>query len=75
MSCPKCSLGHQEEFLAEMVVHPHGLKNLDNSGILPFPKLSVCLECGYVQFTVPKTELALLAATPPIAPLTMAAAG
>jgi hypothetical protein len=57
MSCPKCSLGHQEEFLAEMVVHPHGLKNLDNSGILLFPKLSVCLECGYVQFTVPQNGI------------------
>jgi hypothetical protein len=71
MSCPKCLLGHQEKFSAEMLVHLHGIKNLDNSGILLFPKLSVCLDCGYVEFTVPKTELALLAA----APLTMAAAG
>jgi hypothetical protein len=68
MSCPQCLLDHQEEFSAEMAVHLHGLKNLDNSGILLFPKLSVCLDCGYVQFTVPKMELALLAAAPPIAP-------
>jgi hypothetical protein len=75
MSCPICMLGHQSEFTAEMLVHLPGLKNLDKSGVLLFPKLSVCLECGHVEFTVPKTELALLAAAQPIAPMTMAAAG
>jgi hypothetical protein len=65
MSCPKRLLGHHGEYSAEMVVHLHGLKNLDKPSILLFPKLSVCLDCGYVQFTVPEKELALLASDSP----------
>ena len=75
MSCPKCSLGNQVEFSAEMVVHLSGLKNLDKSGVLLFTKLKVCLGCGSAQFTVPETELAVLAAAPPSQQLTMAAVG
>jgi hypothetical protein len=46
-----------------MIVHPRGLKNLGNPGVWIFPKLSVCLGCGYSWFTFPKTELLLLAAS------------
>jgi hypothetical protein len=63
------------EFSAEMIVHLGGLKNLDNSGVMLFPKILVCAACGFSQFTVPKSELALLAATPPSGGLTMAAVG
>jgi hypothetical protein len=44
-----------------MVVHCDGLKNLDKSGVLVFPKVLVCLSCCFSQFTVPRAELALLA--------------
>jgi hypothetical protein len=63
------------EFSTEMIVHLRGLKNLDNSGVVLFPKVLVCLACGFSQLTVSKSELALLAATPPSGRLTMAAAG
>jgi hypothetical protein len=76
MSCPACKLDNQMEFSAEMMVHHSGLKNLDNSGVMLFPKLLVCLDCGFSQFTVPKAELALLASDSPHSErLTMAAAG
>src|SRR5277367_6295424 len=75
MFCPKCSLDNQIEFSAEMMVHLGGIKNLDNSGVVLFPKILVCVSCGFSQFTVPKAELALLTVTPRIEPLTMAAAG
>jgi hypothetical protein len=75
MSCPACRLDNQMEFSAEMMVHLGGIKNLDNSGVVLFPKVLVCLACGFSQFTVPETELALLAATPLSGRLTMAAAG
>jgi hypothetical protein len=75
MFCQKCGLSNKVEFSAEMVVHLAGLKNLDNSGVLLFPRLSVCLDCGSAQFTVSKSELALLATTPTTGRLTMAAAG
>jgi hypothetical protein len=64
------------EFSTEMLVHLGGLKNLDKSGVCVFPKVLVCLDCGFSQFTVPKAELALLASDSPIGErLTMAAAG
>jgi hypothetical protein len=65
MSCPACRLDNQMEFSAEMMVHLGGNKNLDNSGVVLFPKLLICVSCGFSQFTVPKAELALLASDSP----------
>jgi hypothetical protein len=65
MSCPACGVGNQMEFSAEMLVHRGGLKNLDNSGVMLFPKLLVCVDCGFSQFTVPKAELASLTTVQP----------
>jgi|HubBroStandDraft_6_1064221.scaffolds.fasta_scaffold44855_1 hypothetical protein len=65
MPCPASASGNQSEFPAEMIVHPRGLKNLDNPGVRIFQKLSVCLDCGYSWFTVPEAELLMLAAPPP----------
>jgi hypothetical protein len=76
MSCPKCTLGNQVEVSAEMIIHCDGLKNLENSGVLLFPKLLVCVNCGFSQLTVPKTSLALLASDSPNSELPpIAAAG
>ena len=76
MSCPTCRSENQMEFSAEMLVHLGGIKNLDKSGVVLFPKVLVCLACGFSQFTVPKTELALLAPESWKSDrLTMAAAG
>jgi hypothetical protein len=35
--------------------------NLNKPGVWVFPKVVVCLDCGCSWFTVPETELALLA--------------
>jgi hypothetical protein len=61
MACLSCGSFNEAEFAAEMVIHFSGLKNLDKPGVLVFPKLSVCLDCGSSRFTVPKAELAALA--------------
>jgi hypothetical protein len=42
MSYPACSSCTQVEFPVEMLVHRGGLKNLDNSGVMLFPKILVC---------------------------------
>ena len=42
MSCPACTSCNQVEFSVEMIVHHGGLKNLDNSGVVLFPKVLVC---------------------------------
>lgn len=76
MSCPTSGLGNQVEFSAEMIVHLGGLKHLDKSGVILFPKLLVCVSCGFSQFTVSKAELALLASDSPNSErVRMAAAG
>ena len=62
--CHVCSCGSkkQAELSAEMLIHFKGLKNLDKPGVWVFPKLLVCLDCGFSQSTVPARELASLSA-------------
>ena len=61
VSRPLCASGNQAEFRGEMILHFRGLKNLDKSGVLLFPNLQVCLDCGFSRFRTTETELALLA--------------
>jgi hypothetical protein len=61
MSCLLCASNYQAEFAAEMIIHFSGIKNLDKPGVWVSPKLLVCLDCGFTPFTVPETELPLLA--------------
>lgn len=75
MSCLICGLGNQVEFSVETIIHLGGLKNLDKSGVMLFPKVLVCLDCGFSQFTVPKAELALLASDSPNSERVRMAAG
>jgi hypothetical protein len=60
MPCMLCASNHQADFVAEINIHFPGLKNLDKPSVWTFPKLLVCLDCGYSRFTIPETELALL---------------
>jgi hypothetical protein len=66
MSCALCRSSHQAEFGAEVNIHLPGLMNADKPGIFVFPKLQVCLHCGFSRFTVPASELALLRRVAPI---------
>lgn len=59
--CLYCKPENQAEFTAEINIHFRGLKAIDNPGIMLFPKVGVCLVCGFSQFTTPITELARLA--------------
>jgi hypothetical protein len=60
VSCLLCNSENQEGFVAEINVHFSGLQNLDNPGVLFFPRLLVCLDCGFSRFSTPKNELTLL---------------
>ena len=57
MLCPSCLSDNQTEFSAEMMVHFLGKRNIDNPGVLLFQKVSVCLNCGFSKFTIPKSKL------------------
>ncbi len=52
MSCPSCASSDQEEFSAEMIIHFSGLKNLSEPGVWEFPKLVVCMNCGFSHFKI-----------------------
>jgi hypothetical protein len=65
MTCLRCASTNQAKFSAEMIIHLSGLKNVDKPGVWVFPKLLVCLDCGFSRFAVPETELRLLAAGTP----------
>jgi hypothetical protein len=60
MACRSCESENQTEFGAEINIHFPGRKGLDKPAVLVFPKLVVCLDCGFTQFTIPETELRLL---------------
>jgi hypothetical protein len=60
MSCTLCLSSNQAEFTTEMIIHFSGLKNIDKPGVLVFPKVLVCLDCGSSRFTTPETELRVL---------------
>jgi hypothetical protein len=61
MACVLCTSGNEAEFAAEVLIHFSGLNNVDKPGVWIFPKLLVCLDCGFSRFTAPKVTLALLA--------------
>ena len=61
MLCASCASGRRKQFVAEIAIHFSGLKNLDKPNIFVFPKILVCMDCGFSQFTLEDTELNLLA--------------
>jgi hypothetical protein len=44
-----------------MMIHFSGLQQIDNPDVLVFPKVSICMDCGFSGFTTPETELRTLA--------------
>jgi hypothetical protein len=69
MSCLLCASDNQAKFPAEMLLHFRGLKNLAKPGVWLFPKVLVCLDCGFARFTVQETELVSLSAGAPTSEL------
>ena len=64
MTCAFCASVNQAEFTAEINVHFRGLENIDYPGVLVFPKLLVCFNCGSTLFSIPETELSQLRRRP-----------
>jgi len=62
MSCKSCLSEHQSNLSGEIAVHFPGFKGLDKPIVWVFPKLLVCLNCGFTEFAIPETELLVLRA-------------
>ena len=62
MTCEKCGNPEQNQFKAEIAIHfPERPNDPWKAPVLVFPKLLICSQCGRADFTVPETELGLLA--------------
>jgi hypothetical protein len=61
MSCKSCKSEDQSIFNGEIAIHFPGLKGLDKPIVWVFPKVVVCLDCGFTEFAIPETELRQLA--------------
>jgi hypothetical protein len=61
MSCKACLSENQRNLNGEIAIHFPGLKGVNKPIIWVFPKLLVCLDCGFTEFAIPETELRQLA--------------
>jgi hypothetical protein len=60
MACNRCTSDNQRTFNGEVAIHFPGLNGLEKLIVWSFPKLDVCLECGFTAFIVPAKELSVL---------------
>ncbi len=63
MSCKLCQSENRRHFGAEVAIHFPGLKGLDKPIVWVFPKVLVCMDCGFTEFAVPESELRQLEAS------------
>jgi hypothetical protein len=60
MSCKSCQSENERNLNGEIGMHFPGLEGLDKPIVWVFPKVLVCLDCGFAEFTVPERELRVL---------------
>jgi len=60
-SCVRCSSKNVEKFSAEMNIHFPGHEGLSEPTVWVFSQLTVCLNCGWAEFSIPEAELQRLA--------------
>jgi hypothetical protein len=60
MSCKSCKSKNQSIFDGEIGVHFPGRDGLNRPLVFVFPQLVVCLDCGFTEFVIPKTDLRVL---------------
>jgi len=57
MICAQCQSSRRADLPAEVLLHFSGIANIDNPGVLMFPKVSVCLDCGFSWFVAPEAQV------------------
>jgi hypothetical protein len=58
--CRSCQSANQSTFNGEFATHFPGFEGLDKPIVWVFPKILVCLNCGFAEFAIPETELCVL---------------
>jgi hypothetical protein len=62
MPCGQCSSLNESGFIGELLLHFPGSIGTERPGVLMFPKVLVCLDCGASRFDTPVEELRQLRA-------------
>jgi hypothetical protein len=57
MACRSCQAENVTEFAAEINIHYPAQEGLDKPSVLVFPKLVVCLGCGFTYFMLAEAKL------------------
>ena len=57
MFCKSCQSENQSILNGEIAIHFPGLEGLDKPIVWVFPKVLVCLNCGFTEFAIPEAEL------------------
>jgi len=52
-----CGHNNQRQFPAEINIHFPGMEGLDKPSVWVFPRLLVCLDCGFTHFQTAETQL------------------
>ena len=60
MPCKSCQSLNQRNLNGEIGINFPGLNGLDKPKVFVFPKLLVCLNCGFTEFAIPEKELDVL---------------
>lgn len=58
--CKSCRTYNQKTFNGEMAIHFSGLEGLKKPIVWVFPKIAVCLVCGFAEFIIPGRALRVL---------------
>lgn len=57
MECKLCQSRNKISYPSEIAIHTFGLECLRKPAVMVFPELSLCLDCGYAEFLLSKTQL------------------
>ena len=71
MACPKCLSDSVSVVPAEIRLYRNGPRTLSHPPMTPYPDIHVCLDCGWSEFSIPRSWLSagwLHSAHPTIAP-------
>jgi hypothetical protein len=75
MFCKSCQSENERTFNGEIAIHFPGAEGLKKPMVWVFPKLLVCLNCGFTEFAIPETELQRLVGTDRVQRLRTATVG
>lgn len=57
MLCVSCESPNLSVYPSEINIHHPGMQGLDQPTVWAFPRLTVCLNCGFTQFTLEGDQL------------------